>query len=103
MADVVTATDLVFPAEMTPAIAEVLGIMIWQSGELGRIFRQAGFDIKPKAEAEQAFVLHRFLLLALKHGDSWRKEAGADIAAQINKIQMARIQDTNPPAGEGEV
>ncbi|WP_158811214.1 hypothetical protein [Beijerinckia sp. L45] len=95
--------NFVLPTTMTPAIADVLGLTIMQTAQLGRMFRDAGFDIKPKVEAEQAFVLHRFLLLALQHGDRWREEASADIAAQINKIQLAKIQDTNPVAGEGEV
>jgi hypothetical protein len=58
---------------MTPAINDALGIMNFHSGPIAHAFRAAGFQINPKCEDEQAFVLFWALGLAIKHGDEWRK------------------------------
>jgi hypothetical protein len=70
-----------FPRTITPEIAEVLSLPNFRTGPLAHLYRAAGHDIRPRFEDEQAFVLHRFLLLALEHGDDWRRHADADIQA----------------------
>lgn len=70
---------IVLPAEMTPAIEEALGIMLWHSGSLCRAYRQLGFEIPNKAEKEQAFVLWRTIRFAAQHGDKWREVAQQEI------------------------
>ncbi len=67
------------PAEMTPEIREVLGLMNFRTGPLAHLFRAAGADIRTKCEDEQAFVLFRFLHLALKHGAGWREASVTDV------------------------
>lgn len=69
----------VLPAEMTPEIREVLGLMNFRTGPLVHLFRAAGADILAKCEDEQAFVLFRFLHLALKHGAGWHAASVADV------------------------
>lgn len=69
----------VLPAVMTPEIGEVLGLMNFATGPLADLFRAAGAEIPRKIEAEQAFVLFRFLHLALKHGAEWRVASNVDV------------------------
>ena len=69
-------TAKIYPQEMTPELAEVLGMMVFQSGPIAHAFRDAGHAIPNKCEAEQAFVLHWLIGLALEHGEDWQKRAG---------------------------
>ncbi len=78
---------LTLPAEMTPAIAEVLGIPNFQACTPAHLFRADGAAIKHRAEDEQAFVLWRFLHLAILHGDQWRRYAADDIAAARERVK----------------
>ncbi len=73
----------VLPAEMTPEIGEVLGLMNFRTGPLAHLFRAAGADIPTKCEAEQAFVLFRFMHLALQHGAGWREASIVDVQAAL--------------------
>ena len=75
---------------MTPAIAEVLGMPNFRSGPVAHLFRAAGHEIQCRVEPEQAFVLWRFLHLAIIHGDDWGKYASADIDAHQAKIKAAK-------------
>ena len=70
-----------YPATMTAALAEVLGLMNFRTGPIAHVYRAAGAEIRTKCEDEQAFVLDRFLRLALEHGDGWRAAAEADLKA----------------------
>lgn len=74
-----TANSLRYPATMTAALADVLGLMNFRTGPIAHVYRAAGADIRTKCEDEHAFVLDRFLRLVLEHGDDWRKAAEADI------------------------
>ena len=64
-----------YPREMTPALRDVLGLMNFQTGPFANALRAAGEDIPRKVEAEQAYVLHWMIGLALEHGDGWREKA----------------------------
>jgi hypothetical protein len=88
----VTVVMAEYPADLTPALSEVLGLMIFTTGPLAHAFRAAGENIPPKAEAEQAFVLHWLIGLALQHGSTWRS------------IAVARIEELQATlkAGEGD-
>lgn len=68
-----------YPTKMTPALHEVLGMMIMQSTPIAHAMRAAGQDIPRKIESEQAHVLHWLIGIALEHGDGWRKVAGAQL------------------------
>lgn len=70
-----------YPSTMTPELADVLGLMNFKTGPIARVFREAGSAIKTKCEAEQAFVLDRFIRLAIMHGENWREVAGDDVQA----------------------
>ena len=52
--------------------------------------RAAGADIKPKAEDEQAVVLHWFVKLVMKHGTDWWNVARTELAEMQARITTAR-------------
>ena len=39
--------------------------------KVAQVYRDLGYEIPKKAEEEQAFFLHRFLLLAIEHGSEF--------------------------------
>lgn len=83
-------SPLTWPSELTPALAEVLGIPNFQCASIADSFRAAGHEIPRRSESEQAFVIHRFAALALIHGNRWRIEAGKDIQAAIEKARATK-------------
>lgn len=68
-----------YPDTLTPELDEVLGWPNFKCGPFAQIFRLSGFTIQPKAEREQAFVLHWLIKLVLKHGADWQKVAQAEL------------------------
>lgn len=72
-----------YPSEMTPALQEVLSLMLWNTGPIAHVLRDGGAEIKPKAEDEQAHVLHWLIQLALRHDEAWRSRA----VARLNEIK----------------
>jgi hypothetical protein len=68
-----------WPATLTPALIDLLSPMIWESGAIAQLFRDAGAKIKSNAEVEQAFVLHWLIGLWFEHGDDYGKHAFAKI------------------------
>lgn len=74
-----------WPEEITPALAEILGRPNFMCGSIAQIYRRAGFDIPNKAEAEQAFVLHRFVKIWAEHGDGWANAAAQDMQLHAEK------------------
>lgn len=81
------AENSLLPRELTPAIADVLGLMPWVTGRIAGVYRAAGHDIPTKCEAEQAFVMHRCLHLAIEHGDGWRVAAQAELDELKARLQ----------------
>lgn len=60
-----------FPKEPTKEIHEILGFQCFTFIRPSQIYRELGFEIKQKAEHEQAFFLFKFLHLALEHGEKY--------------------------------
>ena len=73
-------SERVFPGTLTPDLAEVLGLMIFTTAPIAHKLREGGAEIAHKVEAEQAYVLHLLIGLALEHGPAWRSIAAARIA-----------------------
>lgn len=93
--------DLILPRELTPELHEVLSLMLWDTGNIARAFRAAGRAvIKPRAEDEQAFVLHWLLTLALEHGADWRRHAGETLTVVIAEAKARAASKESPPAHE---
>lgn len=63
------------PAELTPPLRRVLGMMLWETGPIAHAMRATGRDIARKAEDEQAIVLHWLIGFVLEHGADWEKHA----------------------------
>lgn len=76
-----------YPATLTPELDEVLGWPNFKCGGFADIFRLAGYEIPPKAEREQAFILHWLTSLVLKHGAGWRDQASIELAALRDKVK----------------
>ena len=82
--------SLRYPATMTTALADVLGLPNFRTGPIAHVYRAAGADIRTKCEDEQAFVLDRFLRLALEHGEDWRTAAEADLTAAHSLTEASK-------------
>lgn len=88
-------TAKAWPEELTPELRQVLGLMLWETGPLAHLFRKAdGREIPRRAEAEQAFILHWLIGLALEHGPEWRTVA----AAEIGRLHQQLPPPTPPEA-----
>ncbi|TXL72522.1 hypothetical protein FHP25_24825 [Vineibacter terrae] len=88
------AEVLVYPPMLTPALSQVLGLMIMQTAPLAHGFRDAGHPIASRVEDEQAFVLDWLVRKAIRHGDDWRRFAGEDLARIA-----AQLRATKAPEG----
>lgn len=71
------------------ARADVLGLPNFRTGPIAHVYRAAGAEIRTKCEDEQAFVLDRYLRLAIGHGDEWRTAAEADLKAAYARAEAS--------------
>ena len=79
-----------WPAELTPDLLHILGMMCFQLAGPAHLYRDwGGAEIKPRAEDEQAFMLHKLLGFWLEHGAGWTTAAQAEIDALKNKRAAA--------------
>lgn len=78
-----------YPDELTPELREVLGWPNFRCGPVAHLMRAAGADIQPRAEDEQAVVLHWFIGLVLKHGADWSSVAGQELKAMQERTAQA--------------
>lgn len=63
-------------------LVSILGLMNYQTGPLahgyqaiGEFVDGKGEPLAKRCEEEQAFILHKLLVIWLEHGDDWRKHA----------------------------
>lgn len=64
-------SQLIYPVDAPPELLHALGLMIFQTAPIARVFRAAGHDVPAKVEAEQAFILHRLVKHVLESGPLW--------------------------------
>lgn len=64
-----------YPDQLTPALAEVLGMPNFRMHSIWMALREVGVVIEHQYEAERAAALHFLIPLALKHGDGWQPAA----------------------------
>lgn len=83
----------VWPAQLTPVLREVLGLMCFQLGPAAHVYRDAGefvdgdgAALKRRAEDEQAFMLHKIVGIALEHGEKWRGFVEADVSRAMEIV-----------------
>lgn len=84
-----------FPDALTPELSYVLGMPNFRCAPYAAIFREAGHDIPCKAEAEQAFVIHRMVRAVLRHGAGWDAAFAAELhaaAASAKEAAAAGLQ-----------
>lgn len=74
---------VLLPSEPSEAIKVALSYQCFDFIKVAQIYRECGFDIPKKAEDEQSFFLHKFLLLAIKHGGDFIKVFNAETKAMI--------------------
>jgi len=77
----------VLPAQLTPPLREVLGLMLWQTTPIAHALRAAGHTIDRKAEVEQAHALHWLLGFALQDGENWQKTAAVALRKLTESIR----------------
>ncbi|MDN2675672.1 hypothetical protein [Janthinobacterium sp. SUN033] len=82
--------SLRYPFTMSAALADVLGLPNFRTGPIADVYRAAGAEIRTNCGDEQAFVLDRYLRLALEHGDEWRTAAEADLKAAYARAEASR-------------
>ena len=80
---------VLLPVEPTQAIKTALSYQCFDFIKVAQIYRDHGFDIPKKAENEQSFFLHKFLLLAIKHGDDFIKFFNAETKAMIEAREQS--------------
>ena len=80
---------MIYPLELTPELAEILGMANFECGPIAHAFRDAGHDIPRKSEAEQAFIIHWLTTLFLEHGTDWRVHAGTGLK-RIRVLSMKK-------------
>ncbi|WP_240733887.1 hypothetical protein [Herbaspirillum huttiense] len=78
-----------FPDALTPELTYVLGMPNFRCAPYAEIFRGAGHDIPRKAEAEQAFVIHRMARAVLQHGAGWDAAFAAELHAAADSAKAA--------------
>ena len=81
---------VLLPVEPTQAIKTALSYQCFDFIKVAQIYRDHGFDIPKKAENEQSFFLHKFLLLAIKHGDDFIKFFNAETKAMIEAQEQSQ-------------
>ena len=85
-----TSNDLRYPVSITAALADVLGLPNFRTGPIAHVYRAAGAEIRTKCEDEQAFVIDRYLRLAIVHGDEWRTAAEADLKEAYTRAEASK-------------
>lgn len=84
------SNDLRYPVSITAALADVLGLPNFRTGPIAHVYRAAGAEIRTKCEDEQAFVIDRYLRLAIVHGDEWRTAAEADLKEAYTRAEASK-------------
>jgi hypothetical protein len=78
-----------YPAELTPALKDVLGQPNYKLHPIWMALREVGVVINQRYEDEQAAALHFLIPIALEHGDDWQRHA-ADRLLELRDAHLAR-------------
>jgi hypothetical protein len=74
---------MTIPDTLTPELADILGRLCFSVAGIARRLHKLGlYDVKTRAENEQAAALHWMLTLYAKHGDKWMIEGEKILANQ---------------------
>lgn len=85
---------------LTEELAWILGRPNFSVARYAHLFRDvAGVKIAPKGEEEQAFILHHWLVLYMRHGPTgWRAVANAEIAKLVSEGTAKGVIKPKKPA-----
>ncbi|MBD9433213.1 hypothetical protein IB257_25020 [Achromobacter sp. ACM03] len=90
------AGDALALPELNADLIDILGRPNFTCIRIAQLLRLSGVEIKKKAEAEQATVIHYLLGFYLKHGSQWAEKAGED----IERLRLAAIAAQQGKGGE---
>lgn len=79
-----------YPEELTPALAEVLGMPPYALAPYWQALRACGEPIVRRYEAETGAALHFLIPFALEHGMDWQEKAHH---ALNDRLDLARAMD----------
>lgn len=77
--------------EMNDDLLFILGKPCFQCASIAQILRLTGEDIQPRAESEQAAVIHWMLSYYLKHGENWKAVANTDLKERQDRFKAKEI------------
>ena len=80
---------VLLPIEPTKAIKTALSYQCFYFINAAQVYRKLGFDIPKKAEDEQSFFLHKFLILAIEHGNDFIKVFNDETKAMIEAKELS--------------
>jgi hypothetical protein len=85
-------------AELNEDLKDILGRPCFACARVAQLLVKAGkyVGVKPKAEDEQAVMIHWTLMLYLEHGSEWRAEAN-----RLVKEMLEQTQPKCPKCGRG--
>jgi hypothetical protein len=89
-AEIRTLRGRALPAQLTPPLRRVLGMMLWETGPIAHAMRATGHDVARKAEDEQALVMHWLLGFVLAHGADWHKHAAIALRKMTDQMTDKR-------------
>lgn len=95
-AEIRTLRGRALPAQLTPSLRRVLGMMLWETGPIAHAMRATGRDIARKAEDEQAIVLHWLMGFVLEHGADWHKHAAIALREMTDQMTEKRGDHHGP-------
>lgn len=80
---------VLMPKEPNEAIKRALSYQCFDFISVANVYRNLGFDIPKKAEGEQSFFLHKFLLLAITHGNDFVKVFNEETKAMVEAQEQS--------------
>lgn len=78
------------PEKLNDDLLDILGRPNFACISIARILKASGWDIPPKAEAEQASVIFFTLKHWIADPANWRANAGAELQALENGLAIQR-------------
>ena len=82
----------IYPADMTPALEQVLGMPNFELHPIWMALREVGVQIPSRYENEQAAALHFLVPLALRHPNGEHPDGWQTAAAE----ELRRLKDGRP-------
>lgn len=79
-------------------VFEALGTMNFRTGPLAHLYQELGEGPAKKCEAEQAFILRKFLKLIRDHGAKWSDVFSEELDQVIKRMKAKRVAEVEATA-----